>query len=156
MNKTTIILGLVLIGLIFSSSTEFIVDWTFWSYYRFNNPDPSTVYYFRVPMTEYGPMYIQIETFYYKGLHYPSDFKLDICGFTYYPSDQEVVNGHANCMVDLYPLITFDQDYQNPTLYSAYYFYNFEILKGVEYMVFCLTSRGQQTLKSVYISPKYS
>ncbi len=48
MKKSTLILALALLGLIFSSSTEEIIDWEMFSTYTFKNYDPSMTLLFQI------------------------------------------------------------------------------------------------------------
>ena len=68
--------------------------------------------------------------------NYVTDFKVDICGYDHEPSKQEYISGHSNCRVGLVPTITYEADYYDQNLLSAYYKYTIETLYNVEYLVF--------------------
>ena len=154
MKKLTLILALALLGLIFSSSTEEIIDWKMFSSYEFKNYDPSMTYYFRIPLEYRGSLSIRIEVNYYMGKHLPTDYKVDLCAFYNFPSDTEVIEGHSSCIVNLLPVLLAGTSLDNPTIYSEYYYYSLDVPLEAEYLVICLNTNVVQTLKTLSIFPK--
>ena len=154
MIKFQIILGLCLFSLLNSSTDYYDYD----DYHRIYDVDTletyyftATVYYkhsfyFRCDATPDDDMYIEIKTYhdpYY--LHYDSDFKVDVCGWNYKPSYDEVVNGHTNCANDIKVKISTGSQY-------AYYKYTFNTLNDVDYIAFCMTIQQETYYPlSIYI-----
>ena len=146
------LLSFMLIGLT-SPSIEYVYDVSVLSYFKiYAQSYLNDAYYFRVPFNNLDDMYFQIETDNVVGLNYVTDFKVDICGYDHKPTTQECINGHSNCRVGLVPTITYEAEYYDQSLLSAYYKYTFATLDNVEYLVFCVTCMNpKRFLKTIYI-----
>ena len=154
MKKSTLILGLALLGLIFSSPKEEIYDIEIKYIFKFFDYDPTKTYYYRIPLTYKGPMFIQIETNYYLNIYNPKDFKVNICPFYSFPIDSQVIQVHPGCLLDVTPVINSDKDLLNESSYSTFYKYSFSMPTDAEYFVISFSTINPQKLKTLAVYPR--
>ena len=91
-----------------------------------------THYYFRVKVSNLVNMYLELSAFNVE-INSKADFKLDICGFYDYPSDNEVMYGHEYCANANIPSLDKRND-------KVYYNYTWTTLEDINYLAFSLTT----------------
>ena len=123
-----ILFGLLLSGFIYSSSDQ-VRNLDVLTEYKFVTG--FSHYYFRVKVSSLDNMYLELTALDY-GTNTDGDFKFDICGFYDYPSDEQVMTGHAYCANYNAPTLTKKNNYM-------YYRYTFSTLQDISYLALSLT-----------------
>ena len=123
----TVLFGLLLFGFINLESAvikniDVLTQYTFVTSY--------THYYFRVEVSNPVNMYLELSAN-DVDINSKEDFKLDICGFYDYPSDNEAMYGHEYCKNANIPSLERRNGY-------VYYNYAWTTLEDINYLVFNL------------------